>query len=789
MKKFSLLIIAITSVTVAFGQNVNKKGFYYEPIEFSDYVRQDEMSRFYDGTTPLSILNFNSERTWIVYSDRDNNPVFDRINGRESGKVDFMEPLYVKDIKGSWLHVVLKSNRKRDLGWINAEYLILSRYALLSSGTSAPKKGMALISFIDPNINTSQFENSDLVQYQYFSDPDLNSKSFKGKSDKFEIYFVLKETQTSKLLSLTDKISENRAQAQSAVRGWMANLNITSWDTRVCLEPSIQRSAVDDYEKKIIPVFPNERDLRTMYNRPNPTEGAIMKNVVSDTLLSPYIMRMPVLEHIDSKNKKVATVGQINYEIQNNKPLPCLPEIDKLQAKLMNINVVFVIDGTQSMNGFYQPVVSSITDFIDQGLDVKANVRFGSIIYRDYLDGPQSYNVYPLTDNYDRIKKQLLNTPRISADKDLPEAQYNGFIKGVPEVGFVEGQTNIIVLIGDAGNHESDSVTLDEVVSVLEPYDVSFIAFQVIQGSDYSYMTFNLDSKEYIKGVFANRRTEFLNSGGELIQHTAIKNTFQFVMQDDIVITNLYGFGRFTYANMGEAMSTVELKKNIQNAINENVDALTRKIADLRAICGDGGVSKASGQVYSEELLRYLARKLSESTGKSFEECAQMLRNLNEFSFVGYTSTEFYGKKSQCYDNVVYLTSTEFDRLKQVLEDFYKGGNTTKSKISFKDALSEQSKAILGSQVEQSYIDNLTLDEVWKITMNIPFDSQNRYGSLRYTRIKDLVNTTNPDFDAFYQDFMRKCSNFGPQWYSDRSFIMGGTTHYWVPLNDFPGNG
>ena len=198
MKKLSLLVIAITAVTVALGQNVNKKGFYNEPLEFSEYARQDVMNGFYDGTTPLSVLNFNSERTWIVYSDRDNNLVFDRINGRERSEIDFMEPLYVKDIQGSWLQVVLKSNPKRDLGWINAEYLILSRYALLSSGTSAPKKGMALISFIDPNINTSQLENSSLIQDQYFSDPGLNSNSFKGKSDKFEIYFVLKKTQTSK---------------------------------------------------------------------------------------------------------------------------------------------------------------------------------------------------------------------------------------------------------------------------------------------------------------------------------------------------------------------------------------------------------------------------------------------------------------------------------------------------------------------------------------------------------------------------------------------------------------
>ena len=69
--------------------------------------------------------------------------------------------------------------------------------------------------------------------------------------------------------------------------------------------------------------------------------------------------------------------------------------------------------------------------------------------------------------------------------------------------------------------------------------------------------------------------------------------------------------------DMGEAMSTVELKKNIQNAIEENVESSIENDFRLE---------------YTEEVLRVLAKSLSESTGKSYEECIQILRNEMELN-------------------------------------------------------------------------------------------------------------------------------------------------------------
>ena len=72
----------------------------------------------------------------------------------------------------------------------------------------------------------------------------------------------------------------------------------------------------------------------------------------------------------------------------------------------------------------------------------------------------------------------------------------------------------------------------------------------------------------------------------------------------------------------------------------------------------------------------------------------------------------------------------------------------------------------------------------------LSIDEDFKYGQVGTTRLKDLVNMNDPNFDLFYDDYIRKIQGFGPAKYEkDRSFKMGGTRHYWVPLNDFPGNG
>ena len=796
MKKF-IFLFGVLLPLISYSQQTGKDGFYNEPVEFADYVNQDVLNGFYENEQSLTQLNFNSERPWTVYSDREDNSVYDKFNGsRTIAKLDFLQPLFVKEIRGSWLQVY--SMKKKEIGWINVKYLVICRYAMLNRGTAAPRKGMALIS-LNEDVDPEKLENSDLLQYPYYLNPDLNSGSFRGKSDKFRIYFVLKETESALLLSETDKLTENRKQNQSAVIGWMRNLNITNWNTRVCLEPSTSRKAVSKYNGSVIPVFANESDLEGMYLRPEPTENAIMKNIVSDTLLSPYIMRMPILEHISRKKKKVATVGKLNYEISNNTDgdINCLAEIGKIEEKLRNINIVFVIDGTQSMRKFYPPVVASITELIkDPSIDIDANIRFGAIIYRDYLDGNDAYNVYPLTNDYEEITTKLVHTPTFSSNPDLPEAQYNGLINGIPGVGFEEGQTNIVILIGDVGNRDPDKqgYTLEKAINVMEPYDVSFIAFQVAQGPDFPYITFNLDSKGFIDGVFSNKKTEVSKSTGTLIPSPIIPNTFQYVMDDNIEITNLYGFGRFTFANRDKPMSTSELKRNVRDAIESNLDALQEKLINWKALCGDGAGSiknnGARGGKYEEELLRNLARKMATKTGKSYEKCIEALRKVGEFSFVGYTSTEFYSTGVSCYENVVYLSQTEFDDLTDVFNRLLQRRGSNSTKRQFKEALSQQVKSVLGSDMDQSYIDQLTLEEVWNIILSLPFDKDFKYGQVGTTRLKDLVNMKDPNFDLFYDDYIRKIQGFGPAKYEkDRSFKMGGTRHYWVPLNDFPGNG
>ena len=118
-------------------------------------------------------------------------------------------------------------------------------------------------------------------------------------------------------------------------------------------------------------------------------------------------------------------------------------------------------------------------------------------VYRDYPDGKNLLDLEPLTFDYDKIIAKVKETKCFSNDKNLPEAMYNGLINGIEKAGFNPSYSNVVVLIGDAGNHEPDPKgnTLEKAINTLYNYEASLIAFQVnyAETSDGTFDKFNFD--------------------------------------------------------------------------------------------------------------------------------------------------------------------------------------------------------------------------------------------------------------------------------------------------------
>ena len=121
--------------------------------------------------------------------------------GRE---LDTLWNPYLLQINGSWLKVQKISERVNgklvkniDAGWLHADKTVLTRYPILNEVRST-RKAMALISLEDGSIGLEQLEKLK-DEYVLYSDP--NGRSKKGISDKFQIYYILKELNGMKLLS------------------------------------------------------------------------------------------------------------------------------------------------------------------------------------------------------------------------------------------------------------------------------------------------------------------------------------------------------------------------------------------------------------------------------------------------------------------------------------------------------------------------------------------------------------------------------------------------------------
>jgi len=699
-----------------------------------------------------------------------------------------MEPLAVKEVKGNWLLVYSLVYKKgyniekhKERGWVNVSKLLISSYAVLNE-KGTPKKGMALISLDNAK---QAFAKNGFERYKFFSSPDL--ENLKDSSRKFEIYYILKENKGTKLLSRTDKLNQGtQEELRYKVGGWMSNFNITSWDHRVCLEVASSENANKEYMTLNIPVYPTEDKLNNfVVSGVDDTEGSIMKFNVSKQRPNPYIMRMPILKNIDGKSKKVATVGTLKDNTSSLIEIARLRQkIQIANNKLQNVNILFVIDGTQSMSPYYKTIAKSISEIIENNKLSRANnkLRFGAVIYRDYADGEQSCEVEPLTSDHKLIINKLLTTHCMSSDLDLPEAQYNGLTEGIKRAGFNKDQSNIIVLIGDAGNHQPDpqGKSKEQVIKLMKSFEVSLITFQVFYGGDQTFSDFNQDAKYYLRETgklfsYNNNVDVRLNPVGN------IKNTYKLIYNDRITNKpiNLYMFGRFTYASNTEPMSTKILEQNIIGSVFEYLEWVTEIINKSESI-GNG----ATGTKYDETIKKYFCEKYNFTDS----ECKTFFEKVEEFSFEGYTNTRFYEKQADCFVPVVFLSATELDRIEKTLNVLKSGDlSTTEKKKAFQNSLLEQTNRMLGNESSDNIL-NKNLNEIWDIILAIPFDKNKRYGKLSTTKLIDIDKLDNKTFNEFMINFEVSVNKFSENRFRDYSFELAEQTFYWIPLNSFPGN-
>jgi len=772
MKKILLLLVISNLV---YGQD-----FMTVPDVFDKQCKTSFIKSIESETTTLDNLNSRSQRYWIVYSDRDDNSFYSNhhSNSKNNKNASFMQGFYVKNTNGSWLHLVDVIDEV-DYGWMHSKNLLLSLYSLKTEGdiqkgtVSIPRKAVILTS-IDEARNIGGVLKT---QKRYYSNPSRAKKYEEGFPKSFQPLFVFKETGTSVLLGGSDVLDGSAETNKSKIYGWINVADKTDWDTRVALENAQSLEADQEYSSSQLNGYITLNEIKTcVEDNLCDSKKSIAQFSVGPTRNN--VMRRPVISNIDENIKKVISVAKDNKDNKVYESL--LTEARKLQS---NVNIVFVLDATSSMRPYYKSIANSLEKVIDNNQKIiKSNLKLGVVVYRDYADGKSAYDVQPLTTDFKKVKKVINSTICKSLDSDLPEAQYNGLINGINEIGFNANESNIIVLIGDCGNHLEDKngYTINNIIDLYQKYKTNLISFQVKSGADNSFYTFNEDVMDVIFEV-ANKKIQA--AGSELKIKLESKNNnsikLKMIKGDKPDYENM--FGLLVYSG-SKPSSPKLLESSIENTLKEYMLSISNNINILEEYVRTGG---PTGSEPPEGLIIYMMDILKCSR----DEAKDHLRK-TEFTVQAYVAIDYFGNGVDAQVPVVLLTEGEKNNLVKSLRKLTEGVfASTELKKVFQDNIIYICKSIIGQNTSTETIENLSLNQIWNIILGVDFGNK----KMKKMKLNELTDMNKKEFKRFYKDFEMVAKEFCDESYVhtnpmiNRRFDIGGSYLYWVPLEDLPG--
>jgi hypothetical protein len=719
---------------------------------------------------------------WNVYSDRVSNITYDKPDGTKKAELGFMDYVIVAEINNNWLHVYTETYEQvwpaisataKDLGWIKIDNLVLSSYCL-ATNSKFTHKAMVLtdISTLENGTNISSSK-------EFFYNPEL-AVSSKNVARTFEIYFVFKETDKAVLLSKTDIIKGSSDEVKGSMLGWMSKKSVTFWDHRICMELNWDSSAYKEYNNLPICVFGKQQQADSFFQNGAP-DKAIRKRFLEAKRESGLIMRSPVLEH-QGNLKKIGTIGNMTA-IEEKELARLQGKLQDVNDKIENINILFVIDGTESMKKFYTPVTKGISASIShlKAKYTKNRFKFGAVIYRDYKD-KVPYEIQRLTSDYNQVTSFLSQAECYSNNARNSSAVYNGLINGLNDAGFQERYSNFIILIGDAGNPNPDpkGKTMAKVTELMSKYQVSMVGFQVNNGSGFTYEDFIDNIRGMVKETacdlakvkFSNCdmiRWDQLNNNSFKLR---FKNTDEKSEQEDLLTA-----GRINFPSKNASLPVDILEKSVEGTIDEYDTRVNKQKTIL-----ENTLNRPSGD-FTPAFEVWLINQ-----GFSAMDI-QRLKTLGSIRVEGWTADRISGKKNPCYLPVAFLSRTEFYTLVETCKNLNYTQTKSDKRKSFQQALIKESQTVLGDQSRNAVeiIEKMSLNDVWQLLFGIPFYDQ-EIGKIKIKNITTRSVFSDTNLDKFTDRFKNKLNRL--QKYINTqypySFQSNDEMYYWFPMDELP---
>lgn len=739
----------------------------------------------------------SDKRYWEAFSDRNNNITYNgpSLSSGEYSQLAFNEKVRIAKIENGFALVYQEpvvqsaypsiSRDAETYGWIPMDHLLLWKTAPVD------EKGIynkALIVF-DADKRSED-------RGKVYLNPLLKSDTREFKTD-MQIYFIMKQENGLYLLANQYTLDDISAE----LYGWVGDGSYIPWNQRSCIEPTWDRDYVDFFQGSAVSIHGDAAlteqasywnfgevenvDVRSAVKKGKKGQAQYLYRLPKEAL------RYPILEN-DSKDTslyKCTAFAHITGSL--NEAMKYKEEADRLRHKevdkLGHMNLIFVIDGTLSMEKFYPPVITAIKEsanLVAEGV----TFRVGVVIYRDYDDGEYVTECLPLVKQDDHRLEEFLSNGGVYGIKSSPkdktkeEALYKGLEVALDnkKMGYAKDQSNLMVIIGDCGNDENDhKVDPATLAKKLIDCNMNMITFQVHNDDSTPYILFNDQTidllMETVEAQFASLGLE-----SKMIDAAYGYDQRSEVNADDANKADYYVYS-IRHAEEGEDMNPRVLSHLIYNSLNQ----FTKTISKQRELIARGGINPYFVNSSRDTLESSANQKFFE---KRFgPEQLKLIRQSNSLlSYAGYTPKRDKTGR-EYWKPIIYISSDEFANLIKRLQPVYLAA---REQSNNREPYIRAMKSLLQSlipDITDEEMDRKGNKEIMSLIVGLNESSQALKGpTLADIGDESVVSAT--QYLVLTQQFAEKYEYLAS--ISEGGYLFEqdnfGAKYYWIPLEEMP---
>lgn len=748
---------------------------------------------------------------WIVYSDRADNQTYEgpSTTSAKFSTLEWNETLRIAKVQNGMALVYTEpqvgiaypeiSQHARCRGWVPMKNLLLWQ-SCLANDAGIYNKALLCVNLDESDANTENIG----IGYQT---PSTKGPGVQLTSD-MNFYFIMKEE--NGMVLLADQSKMDGTQTDKVLYCWVPKQSYVPWNQRSCLEPTWKHEDVEYFADQQIraDVFENSR-MNTEPISHIPFE----KKEYERNQATQYIYRMegaelrfPILDESSTVIYNLSTFstygGNAAGTGAKKKELTPQQKADSIQRakleKMQNINLAVVIDGTSSMGPYYPAVKESLLQAAEF-FGTSYKLKIGIVIYRDYADERDGglVEVMPMTSvrNTARIEEFLDKGGEYgikSHPRDLTqeEALYYGINTALDELQFPEGESNMMLVVGDCGNDDDDErcVSPQELEAKIVERNIHMMGFQVRNQNNPAFSSFNNQMLTITRNSIRQNYQKYSDS----IQVRPYPHLNEEQVRDGNdykanVEHQLY-IGSYRFANVevnnGE-MDPAKLLNHLTGAIADFSQTVQRQIDLIAAATkeqqkkGFLGSGKAGNLNIAEAFVR---RQLGEDWAKLMEESGAVM-NFRGFAEKKHMSGRDYFKP------VIFISDEEFQDMLKRLGKVYEAARSLqlKDRTPYIDAMKALVRG-LAPGITDNEMANLTNGEITQMIggLNEAAESLNKY------TLEDLSNphvVTINDYNRIVQDFTRKYRNLSYIRQNKRyEYIktFNGAKYFWIPIEELP---